>query len=121
MDLDVLNAYLEKLYGDGSIVSLDTEVDELTVKFGGSVGGPYDDGEIDLTFVGVDVIHLPMSLMLPVQMRRAEDREVEAFLSTNYRWSDRTLWVLTDSVGSRWHVYAAEYSVRVLPVFWQRP
>jgi hypothetical protein len=121
MELDALNAYLGKLQGDSSIVSLDTEADALPVKFCGSVGGPYDDGEIELTFVGVDVIHLPMSLIPPVQIRRAEDWEAEALLSTNYRQNDRNLWILTDGVGTRWHVYSAEYSVRVLPVFWQRP
>ena len=91
------------------------------MRFCGLVGGPYDDGEIELTFVGVDVIHLPMSLIPPVQIRQAEDSETEALLSANYRWNDRTLWIFTDSVGTRWHVYSAEYSVRVLPVFWQSP
>jgi hypothetical protein len=121
MDLGTLNAYLGKLHGDGGIVSLDTEEDSLTVRFCGSVGGPYDDGEIELTFLGVEAIHLPMSLLLPVQMHRAEVLETEALLGANYRWNDRTLWILTDSVGTQWHVYSAEYSVRVLPVFWQSP
>jgi hypothetical protein len=121
MDLDTLNAYLEKLHGVGNIVSLDTEADVLIVKFCGSVGGPYDDGEIELTFLGVEAIHLPMSMILPVQMRRAEDSETVALLGANYLWNDRSLWILTDSVDSRWHVYSAEYSVKVLPVFWQSP
>ena len=121
MDLDTLNAYLEKLHGVGNIVSLDTEADFLTVKFCGSVGGPYDDGEIELTFLGVEAIHLPMSMILPVQMRRAEDSETVALLGANYLWNDRSLWILTDSVDLRWHVYSAEYSVKVLPVFWQSP
>ena len=121
MDLDTLNGYLRKLHGDGSIISLDTEADTLTVKFRGSVGGPYDDGEIELTFLGVDLINLPMSLILPVQMSLAGTSETEKLLGANYRWNDRTLWILTDGVGSRWHVYSAGYSVNVLPVFWQSP
>jgi len=121
LDLDALNTYLEKLHGDGGIVSMDTEADVLTLKFCGSVGGPYDEGEIELAFFGVDMIHLPMSLILPAQLSTADDPETESLLGANYRWKDRTLWVLTDNVGSRWHVYAAGYSVRVLPVFWQRP
>ncbi len=121
MDLDALNGYLGKLNGDGGIVSLDPESDTLTMKFCGSVGGPYDDGEIELTFFGVDLINLPMSLILPVQVRRAESPETEALLSGNYRWNDRTLWVFTDSVGARWHVYSAGYSVTVLPAFWRSP
>jgi len=121
MDLDALNAYLEKLHGDGGIVSLNTESDALIVKFCGSVGGPYDDGEIELKFFRVDMIHLPMSLILPARISSADSSETEKLIGANYRWNDRTLWVLTDNVGARWHVYSAGYSVRVLPVFWQRP
>lgn len=121
MDLDTLNGYLGKLHGDGGIISLETESDTLTMKFCGSVGGPYDDGEIQLTFLGVDVINLPISLILPVQIRRADSSETNSLLRANYRWDDRTLWIITDNVGAPWYVYAAEYYVRVLPVFWQSP
>ncbi len=121
MDLETLNQYLRKLHGDSRVVSMDPEAEILSMKFCGSVGGPYDDGEIELTFTALEAVNLPLSLIPPVRMHEANGSQSELLLSKNYRWDDRTLWILTDAVGASWHVYAGSYSVKVLPVFWKRP
>lgn len=121
MDLKALNTYLEKLHGDGRVVSMDPEAETLAMKFSGSAGGPYDDGEIELTFTALEAMNLPLFLIPPVQMHGAEGSESELLLPKNYRWDGRTLWIFPDAVGARWHVYAGSYSVKVLPAFWKRP
>lgn len=51
MNIEKLNNYLSKLEGLGLFESYDPEKNTVTVKFSGNIGGPYDDGEIKLTFL----------------------------------------------------------------------
>jgi hypothetical protein len=121
MSIEELNKYLAKLQGDGLFEKYDSESDTVMVKFCGGTGGPYDDGEIELTFLDVDVINLPLTMILPAQVKLASEGEFEKTIGNNYRWSDRKLFLITDDVGFCWHIYAGSYSVNLLPVFWERP
>ena len=122
LSVDVLNDHLGKLEGNGGVVHSDAEGDLLVLRFGGSVGGPYDDGEILLRFEGVEVVHLPQSVMLPVCLREGGAQDLDRLLpDPNYREERANLWLLLDDVKCEWHVYARRMTAKLLPIFWKRP
>jgi len=120
MKINELNLYLSKLEGPGVVEKLDTQKDTLTMKFCGSVGGPYDDGEIELTFHDVEVLNLPLSMILPVKFEQVNEMKYQDIIGCNYKSADRTLYFIHDDTDCTWHIYAGSYSVKVLPVFWEK-
>ena len=121
MNVDKLNKYLAKLEGDGLFQSLNTKTDTLILKMCGSVGGPYDDGEIELIFSEVEIVNLPLSMMLPVKFSIANQKTVAKVVSGNNQWENRSLFYLKDDDGCEWYIYAGSYEVKLLPIFWKRP
>ena len=121
MKIPELNKYLSKLEGPGLIQRLDVAADTLELKFCGSTGGPYDDGEIELSFHKVEIINLPLSLLLPAQIEMATDALCKKIIGCNYQWPERKLYLIKDDDGYTWHIYASTFSVAVLPIFWKRP
>ncbi len=121
MDIEELNNYLSKLEGSGLLEKYDPVKDSIMFKFCGDTGGPYDDGEIELTFHDAEVINLPLSMMLPAKVEIADKEVLKDTIGINYQWNERNLYIIKDNVGCNWHVYAGSYSVRLLPIFWERP
>jgi len=121
MNIEELNNYLSKLEGPGLLESYDPEKDTVMFKFSGDTGGPYDDGEIELIFLGVEVLNLPLSMILPAKVELASKETTEKTIGSNYQWNERNLYLIKDDVGCCWHVYAGSYEVNVLPIFWERP
>ena len=72
MKIEEVNRYLTKLEGEGYIESLDTNKATLLIKFCGCVGGPYDDGEIELVFHDVEIVNLPLTMVLPARLEEVE-------------------------------------------------
>ena len=120
MKIDELNRYLSKLEGEGYIEKLDMDKGTLLFKFCGSVGGPYDDGEIELTFHDVEVINLPTGMILPARLEQVNQEQDKNIIGVNYHSYDRNLYNIYDDTGITWHVYAGSFSVNVLPIFWKR-
>ena len=120
MRISELNRYLSKLEGPGLIQRLDTDNDTLELKFCGNTGGPYDDGEIKLSFHDIEVINLPVSIILPAQVEQATEEKCKDIIGINYQWDKRNLYLIRDDVGHTWHIYAGSFSVSMLPVFWKR-
>jgi hypothetical protein len=122
MKLTELNNYLSKLEGPG-VISLPAVTDyseggTITIKFCGDTG-TYDDGEIELTFLEVDIINLPLStLMAPVVISIAENPYLNKKINTNYQDNEYSLYLIKDDVGQEWYAYAKSYQVKLLPVYY---
>ncbi len=121
MNIEELNKFLSKLEGPGLFEKLDSARDWVMIKFSGNTGGPYDDGEIELTFHDVEVVNLPLTMMLPAKIEVASKEAVASVVGSNYQWDERNLYLIRDDAGCSWHVYAGSYSVNTLPIFWEHP
>jgi len=121
MEFEELNSYLTKLEGPALIKNIhiddDSNIDELVIKVLGDTG-TIDDGEIELVFLGVEVINIPQGFMTPISIRMASRDETVRVLNTNYIESSCNLYMIQDGEGILWHVYAESYKVTILPVFY---
>ena len=119
MEIQFLNKYLSKLEGPGLIENLhidkNSNIDELKIKFQGDTG-TIDNGEIELSFSGVEIINLPQGFMTPVKIKVASESEVKHMFNANYQDDDCNLYYIEDSENVIWHIYALSYEVNVLPI-----
>jgi hypothetical protein len=122
-DIDALNAYLAKLEGPANLVHFDCAARSVVIRVGGSVGGPYDDGEILLRFVGMQVMHLPVALVTPLRLAEAPKGELAALLpDPDYRASGALRYFrILDCRQNPFYVYAAGLEGKLLPIFWEPP
>lgn len=119
MEESELNNYLCVLEGFGDIEFIEREKDNvsgrITVKFSGDVGS-IDKGEIELTFFGVKVMHLPFR-MTPNFEFAQKDSDIASYIGSNEIEEDCHLYTINDDANI-WWVYAKGYEVNVLPVFY---
>jgi len=122
MELTELNTYLSKLEGPGVINCADvtehSECGTITIKFCGETG-TLDDGEVELKFIQVDIINLPLStLMAPVEISLADNSYLNEKININYQDNEYSLYVIKDGVEYEWYVYAKSYQAKLLPVYY---
>lgn len=114
-----LNNYLRVLEGFGDIEFIEREKDgvsgRITIKFSGDIGS-IDGGEIELTFFGVEIIHIPFRMIPNFEFARI-DSDITSYIGSNEIEQDCHLYTIKDDTNI-WWVYAKGYEVNVLPVYY---
>lgn len=114
-----INDYLGALKGFADIESISREkhdvTGQVTIKFSGETGS-IDNGEIEITFLGVEIMHLPFRL-IPDFTFSQNDENVLDYIGQTLLEHDCHLYTIKDDVGT-WWLYARDYEVNLLPVYY---
>lgn len=114
-----INKYLEALKGFADIESISREKHDvsgqLKIKFSGEIGS-IDNGEIEITFFGVEIMHLPFRLIPDFEFSQ-NDEKVLDYIDQTLLEQDCHLYTIKDDIDT-WWLYAKSYEVNLLPVYY---